>query len=72
MPPETTDLVARLRAPEQWRSFPDMDDDAPREAADEIERLRVELKAVGEEAERLARQYQALSGIIEAMKEKGL
>ena len=36
----TTGLVARLRAPEQWRSFPDPDDDAPREAADEIERLR--------------------------------
>lgn len=43
--PDTTDLVARLRAPEQWRSFPDPDDEAPREAADEIERLRSDLAA---------------------------
>lgn len=42
----TAGLVARLRAPEQWRSFPDMDDDAPREAATELERLAFALRVI--------------------------
>jgi hypothetical protein len=38
------DIVERLRAPESWRSFPDPDDDAPKLAAAEIERLRARVK----------------------------
>jgi hypothetical protein len=30
-------LIARLRAPESWRSFPDIDDEAPLEAAAMLE-----------------------------------
>lgn len=45
MPTNPTDaeLVARLRAPEQWRSFPEPDDDAPIEAAARIEALAAEI-----------------------------
>jgi hypothetical protein len=48
---KANDLVTRLRAPESWRSFPEIDDDAPREAAAEIERLRAELALTREAAD---------------------
>ena len=62
---EKTTIQARLRAVWDGSSSYDM----CHEAADEIDRLRAELASVGEEAGRLARQYEALSGIIQKMKE---
>jgi hypothetical protein len=52
-----SDIVVRLRAPERWRSFPDIDDEAPREAASEIERLRLALVEAEDETRRFAAFY---------------
>ena len=51
------DIVKRLRTPEHWRSFPDPDDDCPKEAASEIERLRAALVEAETEARRVAAFY---------------
>ncbi len=54
------DLVNRLRAPEQWRSFPEIDDDAPFEAAARIEEQAVEIARLREALAKLVEHTEAM------------